>query len=61
MEVLPIVLILVMVGFGMFVVNRFIPIEKNILMIINVFVVIAVIVWLFQASGVHTGAPKVKI
>ena len=45
------ILFLVLVGVGLFVINRYVPMDAKIKTIINVVVVIVVIVWLLQAFG----------
>jgi hypothetical protein len=52
MPLLQVILALVVVGVGLWLINRFIPMEGTIKMILNAVVVIAVIVWLLSAFGV---------
>lgn len=51
MSLLNIVLILIIVGILLWLINRFIPMDYKIKMILNVVVVIAVIIWLIRGSG----------
>ncbi len=47
-----IVITLVIVGFLLWLVNRFIPMQSNIKSILNGVVVIAVVLWLLSAFGI---------
>ncbi len=51
-SLLTIVLILIVVGILLWLINRFIPMDYKIKMILNVVVVIAVIIWLIKYSGI---------
>jgi hypothetical protein len=51
MSLLNIVLILIIVGIVLWLINRFIPMDYKIKMILNAVVVIAVIIWLLRSSG----------
>lgn len=51
MSLLNIVLILIIVGILLWLINRFIPMDYKIKMILNIVVVIAVIIWLIKGSG----------
>jgi hypothetical protein len=51
MPLLNLVVILVIVGVGLYLINRYIPMASSIKSILNVVVVIAVCVWLLQATG----------
>jgi hypothetical protein len=51
MSLLNIVLILIIVGVLLWLINRFIPMDYKIKMILNIVVVIAVIIWLIRSSG----------
>lgn len=51
MSLLNIVLILIIVGVLLWLINRFIPMDYKIKMILNIVVVIAVIIWLIKGSG----------
>jgi hypothetical protein len=52
MPLLNIVVILIVVGVGLHLINRFIPMASSIKSILNVVVVVVVCVWLLQATGV---------
>jgi len=52
MPLLQVIIVLVVVGVGLWLINNFIPMEGTIKMILNAVVVIAVIIWLLSAFGV---------
>jgi hypothetical protein len=52
MPLLQVVLVLVVVGVGLWLINNFIPMEGTIKGILNVVVVIVVILWLLSVFGV---------
>ena len=61
MPLLTIVIILVIVGVGLYLINTYVPMAANIKRILNWVVVIVVILWLFSlfglfhyVSGLHT-------
>ena len=51
MPLLNIVVALIVVGVGLWLINRFIPMASSIKAILNVVVVVAVGVWVLQAVG----------
>ncbi len=51
MPLINIVIVLIVVGVGLWLINRFIPMASSIKTILNAVVVIAVCVWLLQAFG----------
>lgn len=51
MPILNLVFVLILVGVGLWVINRFIPMASSINTILNVVVVVAVCVWVLQAVG----------
>lgn len=55
MSLINIVLILIIVGVLLWLINRFIPMDYKIKMILNIVVVIAVIIWLIKGSGLLGG------
>jgi len=48
---LNVVLVLIVVGVGLYLINRYIPMAASIKTILNVVVVVVVCVWLLQAAG----------
>lgn len=51
MPLLNIVVMLIVVGVGLYLINRYIPMASSIKSILNVVVVVCVCVWLLQATG----------
>jgi predicted membrane protein len=51
MPLINIVITLIIVGMALWLINRFIPMASSIKMILNVVVVVAVGVWVLQATG----------
>jgi predicted membrane protein len=51
MPIINVVFMLILVGVGLWLINRFIPMASSIKTILNVVVVVAVCVWLLQAVG----------
>lgn len=51
MPLMNIVIALIVVGVGLWLINRFIPMASSIKTILNVVVVVAVCVWVLQATG----------
>jgi predicted membrane protein len=51
MPLINLVLVLIVVGVGLWMINRFIPMASSIKAILNVVVVVAVCVWVLKAVG----------
>lgn len=51
MPLLNIVVLLIVVGVGLYLINRYIPMASSIKSILNVVVVVVVCVWLLQVVG----------
>jgi hypothetical protein len=51
MPLLNVVVILIIVGVGLHLINRYLPMASSIKTILNVVVVVVVCVWLLQATG----------
>ena len=51
MPLLNIVVLLIVVGVGLYLINRYIPMASSIKSILNVLVVVVVCIWLLQAAG----------
>jgi hypothetical protein len=65
MSLISVVLVLIIVGIGLWLVNRYIPMDGKIKTILNIVVVIAVVLWLLYGFGVlgHSGAlrlPRIR-
>jgi hypothetical protein len=52
MSLISVVLVLIVVGVGLWLVNRYIPMDGKIKTILNIVVVIAVVLWLLYGFGV---------
>jgi hypothetical protein len=61
MPLLNIVLVLVIVGVGLYLVNRHIPMASSINRILNVVVVVAVCVWVLQAAGLWSSVSGFRL
>jgi len=57
---LTIVITLVVVGFGLWLINR-ISMQKTIKSIVNTIVVIIVVIWVFQIFGLWTYLTNIKV
>ncbi len=51
MPLLNLVVMLIIVGVGLYLINRYIPMASSIKTILNVVVVVVVCIWLLQAVG----------
>ena len=51
MPLLNLVVMLIVVGVGLSLINRYIPMASSIMSILNVVVVVVVCVWVLQAAG----------
>ena len=61
MSLIHLIVVLVVVGFLLWLANRYIPMEARIKSILNVVVVIAVILWLLNAFGVLNSLTGIRI
>lgn len=51
MPLLNLVVILIVIGVGLYLINQYIPMASSIKTILNVVVIVIVCVWLLQATG----------
>jgi len=51
MPLLNLVVVLIIIGVGLYLINRYIPMASSIKSILNVVVVVVVCVWVLQATG----------
>jgi hypothetical protein len=51
MPLINIVVVLIVVGVGLWLINNYIPMANSIKTILNVVVVVAVVIWVLQAVG----------
>ena len=61
MPLVNLVVVLIIVGVGLYLINRYIPMASSIKSILNVVVVIGVCVWLLQATGMWTSVANFKV
>jgi hypothetical protein len=61
MPIIHLLLVLIVVGFLLWLVNNFIPMAGSIKKILNVVVVIAVVLWLLNAFGVLNSLSKLRV
>lgn len=61
MTLLNLVVMLVIVGMGLYLINRYIPMASSIKSILNVVVVVAVCVWILQSVGLWDGMSNFRI
>ena len=60
MPLLHIMLVLIVVGFLLWLINRFIPMQSTIKAILNAVVVIAVVLWLLDVFGLFHSFPHLR-
>jgi hypothetical protein len=61
MPLINIVLVLIIVGVGLYLINRFIPMAASINKILNIVVVVAVCVWLLQVTGLIGNVTNIRV
>ena len=61
MPLLNLVIVLVVVGVGLWVINSYIPMQSTIKKILNVVVVIAVVLWLLSVFGLIGDLSTIRI
>lgn len=61
MSLVSIVIVLIVVGFLLWLINAYIPMANSIKTILNAVVVIAVIIWLLSAFGIINGIGNFKL
>lgn len=61
MPLINIVVMLIIVGVGLYLINRYIPMASSIKTILNVVVVVVVCVWLLQIAGLWSGLPTLRV
>ena len=59
MPLIQLLIILILIGVGLYLVNRFIPMAQSIKTIINVVVVLVVVLWIVQLFGLFDIGPTV--
>jgi hypothetical protein len=61
MPLLQILLVLITIGVLLWLVNRFIPMERTIKSILNAIVIIGVVLWLLNVFGLFQSLSRVRI
>ncbi|WP_029916772.1 Thivi_2564 family membrane protein [Pelobacter seleniigenes] len=61
MPLIQVILVLIIVGFLLWLVNRFIPMAGSIKTILNAVVVIAVVLWLLNIFGIFGQLPAINL
>ena len=61
MPLINLVLILILIGVGLWLINSFIPMAASIKTILNVVVVVAVCIWVLQAVGLWGNLSSFRI
>lgn len=61
MALLNIVVTLIVVGIGLYLINRYIPMASSIKSILNAVVVVVVCVWLLQVAGLWSGLSNYRL
>jgi hypothetical protein len=61
MPLLNVVVMLVVVGVGLYLINRFVPMASSIKRILNAVVVIVVCIWLLQAAGLWASVSNFRL
>lgn len=61
MDLLTIVLVIVIVGVGLWLINAYIPMAASIKKILNIVVIIFLVIWLLSAFGVLGDLHKVHL
>jgi hypothetical protein len=61
MSLIGLIITLVVVGFLLWLLNNYVPMDGKIKSILNVVVVIVVVIWLLQAFGVLSSLQNIRI
>jgi hypothetical protein len=61
MPLITIVIVLIVIGFLLWLINTYIPMARPIKTILNVVVVVAVIMWLLSAFGILHGVGNIPL
>ena len=61
MPLMNIVVMLIVVGVGLYLINRYIPMASSIKTILNVVVVVVVCVWVLQAAGLWANVTNFRL
>lgn len=61
MPLITIIIVLVLAGVGLYLINKYVPMDAKIKTILNVVVILIVIIWLLHVFGVWRYLESVKI
>ncbi|TGD59873.1 Thivi_2564 family membrane protein [Flavobacterium humi] len=61
MSIFSILLVLLVIGVLLWLVNTFIPMDKNIKRIFNIVVLVVVVIWLLKAFGLFDNLMNIKV
>jgi hypothetical protein len=61
MPILTILLVLIVVGFLLWLVNTKVPLEPTIKLIINILVIVVLIIWILKVTGVWGSLGSVRV
>jgi hypothetical protein len=61
MPLINLVIALIVVGVGLYLINKYIPMASSIKTILNVVVVVAVCIWVLQAVGIWTNLTSYRL
>ena len=61
MPLVNLVVVLIIVGFALYLINRYIPMASAIKSILNIVVVVGVCVWVLQATGMWGSVSNFKV
>ena len=61
MPLINLVVVLIVVGVGLYLINNYIPMASSIKTILNIVVVVAVCLWLLQALGLWSGVASFRL
>lgn len=61
MPLVNLVIVLIIVGVGLYLINRYIPMASAIKSILNIVVVVGVCVWLLQATGMWGNVTSFRV
>jgi hypothetical protein len=61
MSIITLLIVLILIGVGLYLVNTLIPMDGKIKTLINVIVIIVVLLWLLQVFGIASGFEHMRI
>ena len=61
MPLLQLVIILVLIGAGLWAINAYIPMQPTVKKILNVVVIIAVVLWLLSVFGILPNVANIRV